>query len=472
MIKDDIMLINTKINKIYQGGTLMMNKKFNGLLIILVSAILILIPINAHAAGVVTLGVAYKTQVQSIGWEGLVHDGANAGTIGQAKRLEAVKINLTGTLPAGASIQYEVQGQTYGWNQGWKSDGQEAGTTGQSKRLEAIKIKLVNMPGYSVQYRVQVQSYGWQDWVTDGAIAGTVGQSKRLETLDVKIAPPVTIHSTFVSLNKTTDNLSAGDPEGSTDTLIATVSPSNAINQAITWTSSNSAVATVDSTGKVTAVIAGTATITATTIDGSQTADCTVTITNAPFNGYKYTVSGNTATITGYTSAETNITIPNSIHGYTVTSISDNAFNNSYIASVNIPSSITSIGNNAFNDCRFLTSVIIPSGVINIGEGAFEGCYGLTSMTMPNSVTNIGADAFKSCFWLTSVTIPSNVTNIGDNAFYGCYGLTAIYAYPTTAPITGLDTFMQVPSTAVLHIPTGATGYDVAPWAEWTQLSN
>lgn len=138
---------------------------------------------------IVTPGVTYQTQIQSIGWQEWVSNGHYSGTIGQSKRLEAIKIKLNGPLPAGASIQYEVQGQTYGWNQGWKSDGQEAGTDHQAKRLEAIKIKLVNMPGYSIRYRVQVQSYGWQGWVKDGATAGTVGQSKRLETIDVQIVP-------------------------------------------------------------------------------------------------------------------------------------------------------------------------------------------------------------------------------------------------------------------------------------------
>ena len=163
-----------------------MEKKLRTLLLItLVSAIIIIAPVHAHAA--TTAGITYQTQIQSIGWQGYKSNGQDSGTVGQAKRLEAIKINLTGTLPAGASIQYEVQSQTYGWSQGWRSNGQEAGTTGQGKRLEAIRINLVNMPGYSVQYRVQVQSYGWQSWVSDGALSGTVGKAKRLETIDIRI---------------------------------------------------------------------------------------------------------------------------------------------------------------------------------------------------------------------------------------------------------------------------------------------
>ena len=168
-----------------------MRKKLSVLFITLISAIIIMVPINAHAAGLVTPGVTYRTHVQTYGWQGYVFDGALSGTVGQSKRLEA--INIKGiNLPAGAHLQYEVQVQTYGW-QGLKSDGQEAGTDGQSKRLEAIKIKLVGMPGYSVEYKVQVQTFGWQGWVSDGALSGTVGQSKRLEAIDIKIVKAVKV---------------------------------------------------------------------------------------------------------------------------------------------------------------------------------------------------------------------------------------------------------------------------------------
>ena len=84
-----------------------------------------------------------------------------------------------------------------------------------------------------------------------------------------------------VILNKTTDILTVGD----TDTLISEVSPSDATNKSVTWTSSNLNVATVTN-GVVTAVSSGTAIITATTVDGSKTANCTITVNNK--KGYVY----------------------------------------------------------------------------------------------------------------------------------------------------------------------------------------
>ena len=93
----------------------------------------------------------------------------------------------------------------------------------------------------------------------------------------VVTAPQTTIHVTSVSLNKNSTTLGVGD----TEQLIATVAPSNATNKAITWSTSNSSVATVSSSGLVTAVAAGSATITVTTSDGGYTATCTVAVSGS-----------------------------------------------------------------------------------------------------------------------------------------------------------------------------------------------
>ena len=79
-----------------------------------------------------------------------------------------------------------------------------------------------------------------------------------------------------VSLNKTSLTLEAGE----TAALTATVTPANAANKSVTWSSSDTTVATV-ADGVVTAVAAGTATITVTTADGGKTATCTVTVVAA-----------------------------------------------------------------------------------------------------------------------------------------------------------------------------------------------
>ena len=91
----------------------------------------------------------------------------------------------------------------------------------------------------------------------------------------------VTVPVTGVTLNKTSTSLYVGD----TETLTATVEPSDATNKNVTWESSNTSVAAVDATGKVTAIGAGTATITVTTEDGAKTATCTVTVSRYSSGG-------------------------------------------------------------------------------------------------------------------------------------------------------------------------------------------
>lgn len=89
-----------------------------------------------------------------------------------------------------------------------------------------------------------------------------------------------TVSVTGVELNKSTLSLDEGD----TYTLTATVAPADAANKAVTWTSSNSSVATVNN-GVVTAVSSGTATITVTTVDGGKTATCAVTVSHTSSGG-------------------------------------------------------------------------------------------------------------------------------------------------------------------------------------------
>ena len=95
------------------------------------------------------------------------------------------------------------------------------------------------------------------------------------------------VHVTSVSLNKPSLSLEVGANE----TLTATVSPDNATDKSVTWNSSAPGVATVSSTGVVTAVAAGTATITVTTVDGGKTAKCEVTVTAPSYLPGEFTIN-------------------------------------------------------------------------------------------------------------------------------------------------------------------------------------
>ncbi len=132
--------------------------------------------------------VSYTVHCQSYGWLGRSMDGEVSGTFGQAKRLEAIRIDLMNTSAQG-HIVYRTHVQSYGW-QNWRQDGEISGTSGQAKRLEAIQIQLTEdmASQYDVYYRVHSQTYGWLGWAKNGEPAGTEGQAKRLEAVEIILA--------------------------------------------------------------------------------------------------------------------------------------------------------------------------------------------------------------------------------------------------------------------------------------------
>lgn len=98
----------------------------------------------------------------------------------------------------------------------------------------------------------------------------------------------------------------------------------------------------------------------------------------------------------------------------------------SYVATLNLPEGLSSIGNNAFNGCSNLAYVEVPNDVINIGNYAFSFCSNLKSIHISNSVTNIGSFTFNTCEKLTSIDIPNSVISIGSCAFYDCRYLNSV----------------------------------------------
>ena len=96
------------------------------------------------------------------------------------------------------------------------------------------------------------------------------------------------------------------------------------------------------------------------------------------------------------------------------------------LINIEIPESVTSIGNYAFEKCTSLTTIKIPESVTSIGNSAFKNCTNLTTMEIPESITSIGGTAFEKCTSLTTIEIPESVTSIGYYTFYGCTNLTNI----------------------------------------------
>jgi hypothetical protein len=137
--------------------------------------------------GVAEDKVAYQAHVQDIGWMDWMSDGEVAGTTGQSRHMEAIRIQLGHNVPPKMSVTYQVYVQGIEWMD-WMPDGEAAGTTGRSRRMEAIRIRLTNAPpGYSIVYRTHVEGIGWMNWVSDGKVAGTTGEERRLEAICIRL---------------------------------------------------------------------------------------------------------------------------------------------------------------------------------------------------------------------------------------------------------------------------------------------
>ncbi len=143
--------------------------------------------------------IYYRTHIQGYGWLDWAKNEETAGSVGLGKRVEAIQVMLVekGDAAPGATmrpmvglISYKTHVQSYGWENKLSVDGDMSGTSGKSKRLEAIEIRLPDTGLANtgdIMYRVHAQSYGWMDWMISGGVAGTVGQGKRLEAIEINL---------------------------------------------------------------------------------------------------------------------------------------------------------------------------------------------------------------------------------------------------------------------------------------------
>ena len=267
-----------------------------------------------------------------------------------------------------------------------------------------------------------------------------------------------------------------------------TVEPNDASLKRVIWSSDNTDIVALYNDGLISGVADGTATITATTVDGSFTATCVVTVgseidvtgvsiepstavikkgegisltpvitpenaTNKEVtwhsqNIYIATVSDN-GYVQGVAAGNVNIiatTVDGSFMATCEVTVYEGIYENGFIfdtstktitgylgseTDVVIPSKIggydvENIGENAFYN-KDITSVSIPNSVLTIGREAFYECQNLTSVTFEENaqISEIGAYAFYNCNNLANLIIPDSVTTIGENAF-GRSGLSSI----------------------------------------------
>ena len=146
-------------------------------------------------------------------------------------------------------------------------------------------------------------------------------------------------------------------------------------------------------------------------------------------------------------------------------------WNNQVITTLEIPTSVTSIGNYAFYGCNGLTSVEFPSNLSSIGDWAFASCSGLTSVDLPSSITKMGECIFYNCENLSSVKLPSEITAISKSAFGRCISLKNI---ELPAGITSIDeyAFTGCSNLQNINLPSGITTIGTGAFWYCSNLTN
>ena len=132
--------------------------------------------------------IQYEAHVSNIGWMSSKRDGSTAGTTGQSKAVEDLKVSILNPVEDG-SVQINANVSGIGW-QGWDTpSASEGGTTGQGRAVEAVRLRLTGSlaKDYDVYYRVHASNIGWMAWAKDGEEAGTTGMSCSLEAIQIKL---------------------------------------------------------------------------------------------------------------------------------------------------------------------------------------------------------------------------------------------------------------------------------------------
>lgn len=240
-----------------------------------------------------------------------------------------------------------------------------------------------------------------------------------------------------------------------------------------------------------------------------------MTVMAADASDYTYDVlEDGSASITGYTGSDTEIIIPSTIDGYTVTQIEDitsDTGEHQALVKVTIPDTVMTIGDWAFSGCTNLEEIVMSEGVTSIGDWAFEDCEKLSSITMPDSVVSFGAEVFSDTAWLnnyvedmiyiehiligyqgsdakvgipetitvvaeyafsgvsdvTEVTIPSSVISIGSSAFNGCHDLEDITVDVNNTVYSSVDGVLyDVDQTTLICCPCKKTSITIPDGVE------
>ncbi len=228
------------------------------------------------------------------------------------------------------------------------------------------------------------------------------------------------------------------------------------------------------------------------------------------FEGIMYSIENGTATVAKHgrnwildVPLVGDIIIPSTIRHkgveYKVTGVSNKAFGHQQqLTSVQLPESITYLGDSCFVHCNKLTTINLPESIMSIGKACFWYCSELTKISIPDNVTVLDEKCFYSCDKLSTVTLPKNLTSIGEWCFAFCSDL---YELSLPKSITSIgqnsfrdcnfinvtcnwtdlsnlsihrDAFYDIFSEAKLYVPTGTKDIYAksSPWKSEFKSTN
>ena len=179
-----------------------------------------------------------------------------------------------------------------------------------------------------------------------------------------------------------------------------------------------------------------------------------------------------------------------------VTSIGDNAFQEcTSLSTITIPNSVDDVSASALTETAWYdnqpdglvyagkvaykykgtapegTEITIKEGTLSITASAFWDCSGISKITIPASVSKVGEWAFYGCSGLTAINVPSGVTSIERYSFYGCTALTTI-AIPESVTTIGVAAFSGCSGLTTMTIPDGVTAVRNSTFMGCTNLTS
>ena len=361
----------------------------------------------------------------------------------------------------------------------------------------------------------------------EAIVTAATADGSKTATCKVMVTPKVILVEK-INLGKAELSLE----EGSEENITYTITPENATDTSITWSSSDPNIVVIDENGRLIAVKEGVATITATTADGSKTATCKVTVTPKVIPVEKiefekevvtlmegrevnitYSLTPNNAT-TSVTWSSSNPSIVVVDENGKLTAVKEgNATITATTANGNITTSCSvtvtpkeeviefadaevkalCIANLDTNhdgelsireaaDVTFLGYIFRGEKIQSFNEfqyftgltaidDAFRNCIHLTSITIPSSMKIIGSRSFEGCKNLTSITIPNSVTKIGEYAFNGCTSLTSI-TIPNSVTKIGEYAFNGCEKLTSVTLQDGLTTIGTHTFSNCTSLTS